>query len=88
MFTTLPSASVLPDGRGWELVSPPEKHGAAIEAPPLHAKDGIIQAAQDGSAITWLAAGPVGEDLEGNRSFERPRRSRAAAAKAGARRAW
>ena len=30
-FTTLPSASVLPDGRAWEMVSPAEKHGAAVE---------------------------------------------------------
>ena len=69
-FTTLPSASVLPDGRAWEMVSPPEKHGGAIEAIPPHAKDGVIQASQDGSAIAWLAAGPVVEDPEGNRSFE------------------
>ncbi len=69
-FTTLPSTSVLPDDREWEMVSPPEKHGAAIEAMPPHAKDGIIQASQDGEAIAWLAAGPVVEDPQGNRSFE------------------
>ena len=69
-FTTLPSPSVLPDGREWELVSPAEKHGAAIESPPAHAKDGIIEASQDGDAIAWLATGPVVEDPEGNRSFE------------------
>ena len=31
-FTTLPSPSVLLDGRAWEMVSPPEKHGAAVES--------------------------------------------------------
>ena len=30
-FTTLPSPGVLPDGRGWELVTPADKHGAAVE---------------------------------------------------------
>ena len=30
-FTTLPSPGVLPDGRGWELVTPVGKHGAAVE---------------------------------------------------------
>jgi hypothetical protein len=69
-FTTLPSPSVLPDGRAWELVTPPEKHGAAVEAIPPHAKDGLIQAALGGGAIAWLAAGPVVSEPEGNRSFE------------------
>ncbi len=69
-FTTLPAAGVLPDGREWEMVSPPEKHGGSIEAIPAHAKDGVIAASQDGSALAWLAAGPVVEDPEGNRSFE------------------
>ena len=69
-FTTLPSPSALPDGRAWELVSPVEKHGAAIEAIPPHAKGGIIQAAADGSAIAWLATGPLVSEPQGNRSFE------------------
>jgi len=69
-FQTLPSPSVLPDGRAWELVTPAEKHGAAVEAIPPHAKDGIIQAAADGAEIAWLAAGPVVGEPVGNRSFE------------------
>ena len=41
-FTTQPlqAASVLPDGREWEMVSPPEKYGAPIE--PLTREGGWI----------------------------------------------
>ena len=70
-FTTLPSPSVLPDGRGWEMVSPPDKHGAAIE----------IGLALRGAAVdpgrAWTAtrsrgsrAGRWLSEPEGNRSFE------------------
>ena len=69
-FTTLPSPSVLPDGRGWELVSPPEKLGGATPELPGRFRGGSIQAASDGSAITWLATGPVVSAPEGSRSFE------------------
>ena len=69
-FTTLPSPSVLPDGRAWELVSPPEKHGASIEGISTSFKGGITQASVDGNALAWLATGPVTSQSEGNRSFE------------------
>ena len=68
-FTTLASPSSLPDGRAWEMVSPPEKHGAAIESITRYS-GGSIQASVDGSAIAWLASGPVIREPEGNRSFE------------------
>ena len=43
-FTTLPSAEgVLPDHRSWELVSPPEKHGATVNA--ISREGALIQAA-------------------------------------------
>jgi hypothetical protein len=63
-FTTQASsgALVLPDGRAWELVSPPSKEGASIE--PIHR--GVIEAAADGSAITYLASGPVDGNPQGN----------------------
>jgi hypothetical protein len=69
-FTTLPSPTVLPDGRAWEMVSPPEKHGGAIEALPRGNKGGVIQASANGNAIAWLATAPVVGEPEGNRSFE------------------
>jgi hypothetical protein len=56
----------LADGRGWELVSPPEKHGVALEA---MAQEGAeIQAAEDGHAITYIAKGPVSGEAAGSRS--------------------
>ncbi len=68
-FTTLPSpAGVLADGRAWELVSPPDKHGSAIEAQPLNGA--MIEAASDGEAITWVANASVISGPQGSRSPE------------------
>jgi hypothetical protein len=60
-FTTQPSPveATLLDGRAWELVTPPNKHGAAIYA--IRKEGGQIQAAADGSSIAYLASSPVGE---------------------------
>jgi DNA-binding beta-propeller fold protein YncE len=69
-FTTLPAPGVLPDGRGWELVSPAEKHGGAAPEMIARYRGGSIQASTDGDALTWLATGPVVTEPEGNRSFE------------------
>jgi hypothetical protein len=72
-FTTLPTAAgVLADNRAWELVSPPEKFGAGIEAigaigGPV---GGLIQASQDGTGITYVANSPVVPEPEGNRAPE------------------
>ncbi|HEV7483965.1 MAG TPA: hypothetical protein VGO13_12790 [Solirubrobacterales bacterium] len=66
-FTTQGPATVgLPDARGYELVSPPNKHGAPIEAIPL--EGGVIQAAADGSAIAYFAKAPALEEPAGSRS--------------------
>ena len=63
-FTTQ-SAGVfsLPDGRGWELVSPPDKHGALIGG---LFDEGMIQASTDGNAITYLASAPMESEPPGN----------------------
>ena len=53
----------LPDGRAWELVTPPNKHGAGVSG----IGGGLAEAAADGGAITWLATGPIEEEPEGNR---------------------
>jgi hypothetical protein len=53
---------VLPDGRAWELVSPANKQGAAIE--PFEG-EGQVQAAREGSAISYLTSQPVGENPTG-----------------------
>jgi DNA-binding beta-propeller fold protein YncE len=68
-FSTLPSPSVLPDGRGWELVSPPNKHGSTVTT-MTGQRAGAFEASADGSRLAWLAAGPVVSEPEGNRAFE------------------
>lgn len=50
----------LPDGRSYEIVSPLQKDGAQV------ATGGIIQAAEDGSAIAYLTSAPVVADPESN----------------------
>lgn len=68
-FTTeTASSSTLPDGRAWELVSPPNKHGAPIE--PIGFEGGMIQAAAAGGAVTYVARGPIGEESKATRSPE------------------
>jgi hypothetical protein len=57
----------LPDGRAWELVSPPDKNGALIG--PLNQQlneDAILQSAADGSGITYPASEPVGDGAVGH----------------------
>ncbi|MGA9876951.1 MAG: hypothetical protein WBQ21_14205 [Solirubrobacteraceae bacterium] len=58
-FTTQPAGGLAasPDGRAWELVSPPDKKGALLELTEL---GGQVQAASDGSGITYVAEGPAG----------------------------
>jgi hypothetical protein len=48
--------ALLPDGRAWELVSPVDKHGALID--PI-AEVGVIQAAAEGNAFSYLASAPT-----------------------------
>ncbi len=57
-FTTQPASSfALPDGRAWEMVSPPDKHGALIY--PINAEEGMIQASAAGSAMTYATSAPT-----------------------------
>lgn len=69
-FTVVATQSGLPDGRAWEMVSPPKKGGAEPEA--LTREGGTIQAAANGSAITYVADGPIPaeQEPEGNRNPE------------------
>lgn len=61
--------SVLPDGRAWELVSPVNKRGVAVE--PLSHEGGLIEAAAGGRGFAFIAAAPVGdEEPAGNRAPE------------------
>ncbi|HEX3909782.1 MAG TPA: hypothetical protein VHW67_03645 [Solirubrobacteraceae bacterium] len=58
----------LADNRAWELVSPPDKEGAPVEA--LTREGGIILASEDGGKLTYVVDSSLGEDVEGNRSPE------------------
>lgn len=59
---TVGGGSPLLDGRSWEMVSPPEKHGALLI--PI-ASEGVIQAAASGGALTYLASSPTEPEPEG-----------------------
>jgi hypothetical protein len=54
----------LPDGRAWELVSPPDKHGALISKIGTEG-GGLIQAAANGNAITYVTDAPTEADVKG-----------------------
>jgi WD40 repeat protein len=68
-----PNPGVLPDGRGWELVSPAEKSGATV-SPLGQAAQGLLGgldlASEDGNALTYAATGPVEGEPEANRAPE------------------
>jgi hypothetical protein len=54
-------AFALPDARGWELVSPPEKNGGAIQGPERNHGGGVLQAAAGGPGeITYSSASSFG----------------------------
>jgi hypothetical protein len=52
------------DGRQWELVSPPDKHGALIEQIGTKG-EGLIQASVDGTAVTYTADAPTEGGVQG-----------------------
>ena len=70
-FATRPApvaSSALVDGRGWELVSPPDKKGVLIEA--QSEQGGQVQAADDGSGVSYVTRGPnLGEHARGNTTY-------------------
>jgi hypothetical protein len=55
-------SSALADGRKWEMVSPAQKHGALVY--PI-GKQGLIQAAAEGDAISYPASAPTETALQG-----------------------
>ena len=57
-FTTSEIAPVfgLPDNRGWEMVSPADNNGGAVEGPEVTFGGGVYQAAAQGSAVTYTSA--------------------------------
>ncbi len=65
-FTTQTAGEefTLPDGREYEMVSPPNKHAAVIQA--ITENYGTIQAAEDGGAIAYAAQTPIVSDPPSN----------------------
>jgi hypothetical protein len=58
----------LPDHRAWEMVSPPNKHGAQLRG--SQPSGGLVQAAADGNGIAYVSAGSIEAGPEGNRILE------------------
>jgi hypothetical protein len=58
------TAAALPDGRGWEMVSPVDKNGGAIAAAGEIANGGVLQAAADGNSVTYGSATSFATDTE------------------------
>ena len=69
-FTTQPATATLalPDDRAWEMITPPNKQGAPVEA--LTREGGLILAAENGNSLAYVADGALGEEAQGNRSPE------------------
>jgi hypothetical protein len=57
-FTTREAEPIftLPDARGWEMVSPVNKNGGSIQSFGANFGGGVIQAAAQGSTITYTSA--------------------------------
>ncbi len=74
-FTTQPAgtAFVLPDGRAWELVSPPDKHGARII--PLNG-GWVMQSSSSGQAVTYMTSSPTESNPQGYVGLEQVLTSR------------
>lgn len=60
-------AFTLPDGRAWEMVSPPDKHGGFIR--PLIIEDDV-QASGEGSAFTYLSEQSLLPEAKGAAVFD------------------
>ncbi len=73
-FSTQSSGSVfsLPDSRVWTMVSPPNKNGGALYLNSPGGSGQVIEAAEDGAAITYVANGPVVANPAGNSSPSEP----------------
>jgi hypothetical protein len=61
---TAPVFSLL-DARGWELVSPLEKNGGAIQPAGDNRGGGVLQAAAQGGAITYSSTSSFGAGAQG-----------------------
>jgi DNA-binding beta-propeller fold protein YncE len=60
----------LPDGRGWELVTPVDKGAAIVKSAVLVEGLGLTQASSSGDALTFITQAPIDSTPEGNRATE------------------
>jgi DNA-binding beta-propeller fold protein YncE len=60
--TPAPNNEPLADGRVWEMVSPPNKHGASLEA--ISEEGGLIQSSASGDGLAYFGTGPLGSEAE------------------------
>jgi hypothetical protein len=58
-----PAAAALPDGRGYELVSPPDKLGNDVIADPIFGADYGPAASSDGNKVTFTSYGAFGDSV-------------------------
>jgi len=61
LTTQSPGAFTLPDGRSWEMVSPPDKHGAGFNL-----DEWGRQASVDGNAVTYATTAPTEAEPQGS----------------------
>jgi hypothetical protein len=68
-FTTegVGGSLMLPDGRAWELVSPPNKQGSALQT--IGGAGGVIQASAGGNAMTYIGSAPTEPKAHGYSNF-------------------
>jgi hypothetical protein len=59
------NAFELLDGRGWEMVSPLEKAGGAVQPPGMIAGGGVFQAAASGGELTYSSGDSFGIGAQG-----------------------
>jgi hypothetical protein len=59
------NAFALLDNRGWEMVSPIDKNGGAVQAPEAIFGGGVFQAAANGQSLTYSSADSFGQGAQG-----------------------
>ena len=62
---SLGGGALLPDSRGWEMVSPVEKNGGQVDPPGAIAGGGVLQAAADGGSVTYGSSASFGAGAKG-----------------------
>jgi hypothetical protein len=78
IVTRDPGGPLLPDSRGWEMVSPVDKNGGEVARPGTIAAGGVAQAAAAGGSITYGSSTSFGSGAAGAAAASQYVASRAA----------